>query len=105
VGIQASTANSHSSLVSLGLGAIVGLTILALLCSNQELAVFGTWDIWLRAIVVATLLAFPPLLGALAWTLTRRTFRRFDEWVGRPQRGSHSQAGLTGISDPVHAHV
>jgi ABC-type Na+ efflux pump permease subunit len=83
-----STANSYSALVSLGLGAVVGLTVLVLLCSNQELAEFWIWDIRLRAIVVASLLAFPMLLGALAWILTRLTCCRFDDWVGRPHRST-----------------
>ena len=59
-----STANSHSALASLGLGAVVGLMELPLLCSNRELAEFWIWDIRLRAIVVVALLAFPMLFGA-----------------------------------------
>jgi hypothetical protein len=86
--VSTTTANSRSSLVSLGIGIVVGLTVLALLCSHCELALFRTWDIRLRALSVATLLAVPSLLALLAWSLTRRTLRRFDEWVGRPHRES-----------------
>jgi hypothetical protein len=80
------TANSHAALVSLGLGIIVGASVLALLCSHRDLAVFATWNIWLRAIVAAALAVTPPVLAWIASTLRRRTFNRFDEWVGRPHR-------------------
>jgi ABC-type transport system involved in multi-copper enzyme maturation permease subunit len=83
-----STANSHAALASFGVAAVVGSSVLVLLCTHRELAEFGTWDIRLRAIVVVSLLALPPLVGAAAWALERRTYRRFDEWVGRPYRPS-----------------
>jgi hypothetical protein len=80
------TANSHVAIASLGLGAIVGTTVLALLCSHRELVAFATGDIRLRTAVIAWLLSTPLALGVIASVLTRRTFQRFDEWIGRPHR-------------------
>ena len=37
---------------------------------------------------IAVLLAVALAMAALAWSLIRRCFRRFDEWVGRPHRTS-----------------
>jgi hypothetical protein len=82
-----SRATSASALGSLGLLGVAAPTVLALLSSNHDLAEFRTWDAWLRWPVAVALLASPPLMGALAWRLTRQTYRRFDEWVGRPWRG------------------
>jgi ABC-type Na+ efflux pump permease subunit len=89
-----STANSHAALASLGLTALAGPTLLALLCSPRELVVFGTWDIGLRALVFAALATCPIILGASAWTLERRMFHRFDEWVGRPHQEARSRLRL-----------
>ena len=80
------TANSHASLASLGLGIVVGLSTLALLSSRRDLSVFASWDRWVRVIVVASLGVTPVLLGLIGWLLERRTFEHFDEWVGRPYR-------------------
>jgi hypothetical protein len=94
---SASTAKAHSdaSLMSLGLGVLVGLTVMMLLCSHHEFAFFNTWDIRDRIIVVAILVALPPMMGLCGWVLTRRTIRRFDEWVGRPHRQPHAESSLT----------
>ena len=85
--ILTAAANSHAATASMAVGAIVGPTVVALLCSHSELAWFGTWDIRVRIIIAAILLVLPLLLGIIAWTVMRRTFHRFDEWVGRPHRG------------------
>jgi hypothetical protein len=80
-------ASSPSTSASVGVLAISGPFVLLLLGSREELAEFGTWDLGLRVAVVAAVLAALALLGFTAWTLTRRTYRKFDEWVGRPHRG------------------
>ncbi len=55
-----------------------------MLASPRELATAANWDPrpwW--ALVLAALIV-PTLTGLLAWALTRRTLRKFDEWAGRP---------------------
>ena len=90
------TANSHAATASMAVGDVVGPSVLALLCPQSELAAFGTWDIRARLTIVAILLVLPLLLGIVAWTLMRRTFHRFDEWVGRPHRGDEKSL-MTGL--------
>ena len=83
-----STANSHAAIVSMLIGGFwVGPIVVYVLCSQRNLAHFATMEYRDRIIIMAILLVTPLLLGLIAWTLTRRTFHKFDEWVGRPHRG------------------
>jgi hypothetical protein len=56
----------------------------AALVSPPEFAFFATWDLKVRVGLVLLGLSVPVFTAAMAWSWTRRTRNRFDEWVGRP---------------------
>jgi hypothetical protein len=74
---------------------IGGLTIVAPLCSARDLDALRAIDPDLPWRAVAVLLAVALAMAGLAWSLIRRCFRRFDEWVGRPHHASEP------LSEPV----
>jgi hypothetical protein len=72
---------------------IGGLTIIAPLCSARDLEALRAIDPNLPWRATAVLLAVALAMAALAWSLIRRCFRRFDEWVDRPHRASGTSSG------------
>jgi len=81
-----STASSFAALVSLALVAVHVPYALAALFTRQDIQAVraaGPRAVWAAALALA---GVPAVTGLLALAVTRRTFAKFDGWVGRPVR-------------------
>jgi hypothetical protein len=101
-GATTQSANSAAGSWSLGLMLAGGLMVVAPLTSGREVADLRALDArlpWLAAVVLAAVLM---AMAALARSLTRRCFGRFDEWVGRPHRagGAGRKGGAAAMTGP-----
>ncbi len=89
LGIQpglTSTASSRAALSLIGFFTLHAPALWAALVSPREWAEFALWPAPIRWGLILAGLAVPVVTAAIAWWLTQRTIRRFDEWVGRPCR-------------------
>jgi hypothetical protein len=90
---ETAVAVSRASWMSLAFFALQTPLLYGALASPRELAWVASWDAHLGWGLVLAGLTVPILTGAVAWGLTRRTFERFDEWVGRPIAGGVDRRG------------
>jgi ABC-type Na+ efflux pump permease subunit len=95
-------ASSRSSMSTLILFVLHMAILAALLASPPEIDLFASWDIRIRAGVILTGIAVMAITGIVARRLTRQTFDRFEEWVGRPiwSDDSNRPAVLSGAQGP-----
>ena len=78
---------NRSALISMALSVAHAPVLLGAFASPRELAFLAAQDPRIRWAVVLVGLAVPIATALLAWRSGRRTFERFDEWVGRPIAG------------------
>jgi ABC-type transport system involved in multi-copper enzyme maturation permease subunit len=98
-------ASTAAALGSLALVAVHGPLLIAALSSLRDVREFLSWSPWVRAPIVAAMVAVPPLTARLAWSLTRQSFLHFDEWADRPTRRrttATEQSDLKGDEDLSH---
>ncbi len=96
-------ASSRAAMSQLAFFALHTPLLHAALASPRELAAAGAWDPRLWWALAFAGLAIPTLTGLLAWTLTRRTLRRFDEWAGRPIPADAPKAKPPLVPEPAPA--
>jgi ABC-type transport system involved in multi-copper enzyme maturation permease subunit len=93
-GSERATANTAYALWSLGFMVMGGILVVGPLCSGRQLHwLTHTWNgrlLWVAPIVLSSAVL---VLGGLAPLLSRRCFRHFDEWVGRPHRAAGASLG------------
>ncbi|APW61854.1 ABC transporter permease subunit [Paludisphaera borealis] len=107
-GATSQTVNSQAALWMVALMGLGAMTILAPLCSAHHVAMLWTWSPWhpRAAIVViaAVLLTIAASLTIAHW-LIRRSFARFDEWVGRPHRKEAAPGAAPSVDDEARPTV
>jgi ABC-type Na+ efflux pump permease subunit len=91
-GATTRSANSAAASWSLALWLVGALTVVAPLSSTRDLENLKVWDARLPWLASVGLVAAAVAMAALARSLTRRCFERFDQWVGRPHRATTTGA-------------
>jgi hypothetical protein len=86
------SASTGSALVSMLFLFVHGPLVMLALASIDEAREFATWRPIVQATCIIALVAIPLATAAMAWSVSLRTARHFDEWVGRPTRPVDNRA-------------
>lgn len=101
-GATTRSVNTAAAFWSLMMMVVGGLTVIAPLCSGRDLDRLRAGDAHLPGLLAFAVVAALLAMAALARSITRRCFDRFDEWVGRPHRAA--TAGPAGRA-PAVSHL